>query len=118
MFPNVGPDCGGRGAGACWRRRMSYSLIAPEPDALVDAPPPTPATSYSSSGSAACAAGTRSTVRHVGQRTCLPAWESSADNDVRQTWQGKTTMGESCQLPGYQLPVSRTATPLATGFVI
>jgi hypothetical protein len=53
--------------------------------ALVPAPTPTAAT-------AASGIGTRSVVLHIGHRNNCPDWLSSAESDVRQTWQGKTIM--------------------------
>jgi hypothetical protein len=41
---------------------------------------------------AGCGCGTRSVVRHVGQRTSCPTCTSSAERLVRQTWQGNTSI--------------------------
>src|ERR671913_564251 len=73
---------GGRDGWYCCR------CVAPPP---LDAPAPTPASSRS--GAAAVAAGTRSVLRHVGQRTSCPTCDSSAESDVRQTLHGNTSIG-------------------------
>jgi hypothetical protein len=61
------------------------------PPALL--PPAAPAPTPANAGAlCASAAGTRSVVRQVGQRTNCPDWASSAESCVRQTWQGKTSI--------------------------
>src|SRR5688572_481841 len=82
--PNV-PMFGGGGREGwycCWR-----CVATPPPPP----PPPAPAPTSSRSGEAA-AAGTRSVLRHVGQRTSCPTCDSSAESDVRHTLHGNTSI--------------------------
>ncbi len=51
---------------------------------------PNPSNDGPAGAPAGCDAGTRRVVMHVGHRTSCPNWDSSADNDVRQTWQTNT----------------------------
>src|SRR5687768_3026536 len=69
--------------------RGMVAVVVPPPPA--EAPAPTMECS-SCAARAAAAAGTRSVVRQVGHRTSCPACDSSAESEVLQTWQGKTSI--------------------------